>query len=68
MGSSFSTFEEQNKIEVQRFLTPDPDFYQLVDDSGGGELIKLMNDALRTKKFEQIDQTIKEKVVKYLIF
>lgn len=66
MGSTFSTFEEQSKTELQRFKMADPDFYRLVNDSGGGELVELMKNALKTKDFSLVDKTIKEKVVKYL--
>lgn len=66
MGSTYSTFEDQTRIELKRFLTPDPDFYDLVNESGGGELVELMKTALQTNDFTLIDQTISEKVGKYL--
>lgn len=66
MGTTFSSYDDQNETELKRYLAPPPDFYQLVDETGGGELVRLMKIAMKTNDFDEIDKTIRVEVVKYL--
>ena len=66
MGTKATKFVEQTKIEEYRLALPEPEYYKLVDNKGGGELVKLTREAMRSKDFSVVDKAIKEKVVKFL--
>lgn len=66
MGTKATKFVEQTTIEAQRLAIPDPEYYKLIDSKGGGELVKLTREAMRSKDFSIVDKAIKEKVVKFL--
>ena len=66
MGNILGSYENENEAEYKRYLSPNPEFYALVDDQGGGELVELAKVALRKNDFKLLDQTIREKVVKFL--
>lgn len=43
-----------------------PKLYQLVDLFGGGRLVELMKEAMRTKNFDEVDKCIRTEVKEYL--
>lgn len=66
MGNILGSYEDQNEAEFKRYLSPNPEFYALVDDQGGGELVELAKQALISNDTKLLDKTIREKVVKFL--
>ena len=43
-----------------------PKLYELINLFGGGRLVEMMKEALRTKNFDQVDKCIQTEVKEYL--
>ena len=69
MGSFFSRKDDpttQHKEDGQRMQRVDPEFYQLIDSNGSGELIFLTKQALKLNNNSILNRYIKEKVEPHL--
>lgn len=63
MGNKISTVGDDVKRQGEG---SGADVYTMVDLKGGGELVEMMKRARWTKNFKEIDDTIQEKVKKFL--
>jgi hypothetical protein len=68
MGNSPSTklMYKRREQEITRAEMPDPEYYKLVDDKGGGTLVLLAKNAIKSGNTDLLDRAIKENIPDYL--
>ena len=65
MGNSISDVNDNLKAQAGG-TDGGPELYKLLSMGGGGELYQLMKEAMHTKDYTQVDDVIKNQVVKFL--
>ncbi len=64
MGNT--TSDVNDSLKAQADSENGPELYKIVNVSGGGELARLMKQAVQARNYRKVDQFIRTEVVKYL--